>query len=685
MSITLDSSAWFIVVCIIVGLIYAAALYYRDKRFTNILKLVMAVSRFILVTAICFLLLSPASTFRDKDFEKPVVVWLQDNSTSVVSNPDSAIFKKTLAQDIQQFKEENPDVEVEIVPFDAELLEKNTPDYSGVNTNISKSLKKANTVFSNKHVSAFVLASDGIINQGYDPRFELGTIKKPIYSIVLGDTSKFVDSRIERVRHNKIAYQRNKFPVEIELFTEGVSRSNLELSIWHKNKKLASKKVSVSSDPYAEKHTFLVQAEEKGIQQFTVKLSGFEDEKYLRNNQYDVFIEIVESKKKVLIVSAITHPDVRAIQSALAGIEEYEVDIVKPEDVYENINPYHLVIYYQYPLKKGGYSNYFTSYKGNVLYIIGRNTNLQALNRFQDFFTYKMARSVEKVRPHLVTNTSSFTLSNEAIAFLEEVPPVATLLNKVEFHHTFESLLEARVMDVKTEYPLLSFAKLENRNVGLMNMEGLWRWRIYNYKDQENYDHFDELIRKIIRFTSSTEKLERFKITIPNKSSERKTVKVEAELYDQSYTFTNKGTVKLNVKNDKGELYEYELVSGLTNYNLELKGLPTGWYSYNAEALIADEIFKKEGRFFIEPVMIEQANLRANYSLMAQLARESGGDVYMHNEFGAFMNQFQETPKKPRLNTTIKTKEWIHIKWIFFLLLLLLAVEWFFRKWGGSY
>jgi hypothetical protein len=40
---------------------------------------------------------------------------------------------------------------------------------------------------------------------------------------------------------------------------------------------------------------------------------------------------------------------------------------------------------------------------------------------------------------------------------------------------------------------------------------------------------------------------------------------------------------------------------------------------------------------------------------------------------------------KPVLYDTVKTQSLIHLKWIFFLLLLLLTAEWFMRRYFGAY
>jgi hypothetical protein len=85
-------------------------------------------------------------------------------------------------------------------------------------------------------------------------------------------------------------------------------------------------------------------------------------------------------------------------------------------------------------------------------------------------------------------------------------------------------------------------------------------------------------------------------------------------------------------------------------------------------------------------VQVEATNTVADHQLLYQLAKEHGGTML-------FPNQISELTKLIDAKEDIKPVIYIHtsfaplidLKWVFFLLLLLATIEWFIRKWSGTY
>ena len=77
---------WFVLFCLMLGFIYALALYYRDRKheFSRTLTRLMAIFRFITVSILSFFLLSPLLETISKSTENPIIVIGQDNSSSIL-------------------------------------------------------------------------------------------------------------------------------------------------------------------------------------------------------------------------------------------------------------------------------------------------------------------------------------------------------------------------------------------------------------------------------------------------------------------------------------------------------------------------------------------------------------------------------------------------------------------------
>lgn len=87
---------WFIILCIVLGVGYAAILYYKETKneFTVISKWVMAIFRMLVISIISFLLLNPLIKTISRYADKPVILFAQDNSMSIVTGTDSNVYQQ---------------------------------------------------------------------------------------------------------------------------------------------------------------------------------------------------------------------------------------------------------------------------------------------------------------------------------------------------------------------------------------------------------------------------------------------------------------------------------------------------------------------------------------------------------------------------------------------------------------
>ena len=91
-NVIFQSSYWLLTLCVLVGLVYAVAFYYRDNSFgkqSKVLNKSLGLFRFLTVTIICLLLLSPVIKNITTETEPPIVVLAQDNSVSIGQVMDS--------------------------------------------------------------------------------------------------------------------------------------------------------------------------------------------------------------------------------------------------------------------------------------------------------------------------------------------------------------------------------------------------------------------------------------------------------------------------------------------------------------------------------------------------------------------------------------------------------------------
>lgn len=678
----LDYSLGFIAVCIGAGIVYAGILYFRNKQFKLPVLIGVSILRFLLVSFICFLLLSPTTRVIDTEIEKPKVLWLQDNSISAGLELDSATWFSNYQERSAALADEL-DVEWITIPFSDGNESQETIDFSGTTTNLSEVLSNSYDSYFNQNIAAVVLASDGVYNRGYDPRYVNNSNNWPLYTWVLGDTALQIDGKIEKVYHNKIAYKGNQFPIEVNT-NVNVDFDKLQVTLKKDGKTLQSKtlKKGESNASFQFFHT----ESKVGLQSYRIELEALEGEKNLTNNVQLVYINIVENKKKIVFVTQQTHPDIGAFKSALKEIEEYDFSVVKEEDVLAPFKDVDLLVLYQLPAKADRkMSNYLSSFKGNILYITGGQTSFSYLNRYQNFFAYQPGAEMESVGVHGSTAFTKFNIEEDVRSFFQKAPKLWSNQNNIEFSGSHEHLYQSKIFSLNTEQPVMTFGELAGRTYGLINGEGLWQWKLYDFRENQNHGKFNTLIRQMVRYLVSKESLQRFRLDIPSRVLGNKPLKVEAELYNPSFELSTAGTITLALTHENGEEFKYTLNPSGNVYRTTINGLPSGKYTYSALAEIGDETFTKKGGFFIEPVEIELIETRANYPLMKALSTSNSGAVFTDGDWDS-LEQSLKTLDPPSIShQNEKMEQWINLKTLFFLILVLLSLEWFLRKRNGSY
>jgi hypothetical protein len=166
---------------------------------------------------------------------------------------------------------------------------------------------------------------------------------------------------------------------------------------------------------------------------------------------------------------------------------------------------------------------------------------------------------------------------------------------------------------------------------------------------------------------------------------EGESIRFSAEYYNQSYELVNSATVNLSVVDSSGNTIEYRFKPKDEAYEANLGSLPVGNYEWNATADDGNQSFTSSGEFTVVMNRAEFACVSADHGFLERWSSAAGGTmVYPNSESVSEIIAGLERAQ-PIIHTS---REWIDIiewKWIVFFVAILLAVEWFLRKYNGSY
>jgi hypothetical protein len=245
--------------------------------------------------------------------------------------------------------------------------------------------------------------------------------------------------------------------------------------------------------------------------------------------------------------------------------------------------------------------------------------------------------------------------------------------------------MNQRIGVVNTETPLFVFNEKDGGERAGFFGDGLWRWKLRDYLDHESNQLFNELIHKTVQYLSTKADKSFFRVNSKKIIYENESIDFTAELYNQSYELISEPDVTLVLTNEKNNRFNFTFSKKQNNYQLTAGQFPSGEYTYEANAKVGDKVYKKTGNIIIKEIISEKINTLANHALLYQLSKESGGKLVYKNE----LNQLQQSILK---NDSIKSISYlqkqitdlINLKWLFALILALLATEWYIRKQQGG-
>ena len=679
----------------VLSILVAFVFYYKDKKFNHLPKKLiyfLAFLRFFALFMLFLLLSNPLLQRTIKVKQKPILVFLLDNSRSIPLAIDSTKLAKYTNLIMKQVSSLNQKFDIKIFTFSDSILNQNKWNFTGNFTNISLALNDIEQMFINQNLGAIVLVSDGIYNRGTNPEILAHNYPYPVYSILLGDTTEYKDLQISNIRTNPIVYVHEKFPIQVEIKAKNLAQKNITLSIQINNNTLAQKNVFIDKKYFTHKTTFYIKSPAVGKILIKAKITALPEEKNILNNSKTAIINVIDSRQKILILSNFPHPDIATIRRSLSNIPTYKIDYHNYNKFSGQYSDYDLIILYQLPGEKTNLSklkNFFESGSKPILFICGLKCDIIKLKQLNLGLNFTpIPGTKDQAQGVLNKEFDIFSINQELDKILQNLPPL--IVPYLDFEQISQNniLLYQKINDITTHKPLIMFlptSPINNNKLGIIWGEGLWRWRMNIFRNTKTFKVFDELIQQIIQFLIINEDKKRFKVKVNPIIEQNQEVKFTAYLYDLTYNPITQAQVKLFLKDSSGRVLKYIFEQYLDNYHLNIGKLPQGVYTYHATAQWKDKEFTEKGSFVVRSNNIEALNLQAKKDLLEKISAYTGAKLFFSDQIKQLADSLIINEQ---INTLVYTKEdikqIIEFPFLIFLIVFILGLEWFLRKFYGN-
>lgn len=694
LDIVTEAPKWFILLCLLAGAVYAAALYYRDRKYEGITKRVLyflSFLRFTVVTVLAFLLMSPLLKTIFREVEKPVIVLATDHSESVVSGKDSAYYKGTFRTELDAVAAAlSEDYTVVRYSFGDHFSEGEDSLFNHKETDFSTLFDELETRYSNRNLGAVIIASDGIFNRGVSPVYSSSWLKSPVFAVALGDTVIRKDIQIPDVHHNSIAFLGNRFPVEIVIAANKAKGETSVLTLRKGGQVLFTQRVTPDQETYTTTITVELEAANVGIQKYTAEVSTLTDEENTLNNVFDFFVEVLDSRQKVLIVGAAPHPDIAALKLSIESNDNYQVSTGILGQFNEPVNKFNLAILHGIPSETTQGQKLLSDLSAAgipVWYITGAQSRYGQFNALGTGLQIEVNGSrANDAQPVPVKDFPLFSLSETATEFITRLPAVQVPFATFTQTNASVPFLQQKIGTLATDFPLWIFSEQNDRKISVFAGEGLWKWKMHDFATHGTHEIFDELVGKTIQYLSLQEERSFLRVSGPTSEPENEEITFDAEVYNQSYELIQTPDVMLNITDEKGTVYKYTFSKTSRAYHLNSGLRSPGEYSWEASTKVGNETYTKKGRFVVTRLMAERSVTTANHRVLFNLAQAHDGQLV----YPSTMNTLPTIIKarediKPVVYNPQKLLELVQLWWIFAILLGLLTLEWFIRKRQGAY
>lgn len=678
-----------------VGFVVAISLfYYRKKSWIKEIskgKRILLISlRSIGLFLLGILLIGILIKGIDKEIRKPFIITLVDNSQSMLNYADSA---QVEGQTKAFLKATNTQFSSDYTPLTFTLHEGlediDSLTFDEKRTNLSQALDKIYNKYYGRNIGAVIMLSDGNFNAGTTPLIIADKFKRtPVYTLGVGDTIQKVDHLIKSVTTNEIAFLGNKFPVEVTVEGNLTPNTKFKIQLLEDGKELDSRILTHQDNTYSLiKTKFYLDAKKVGIHEYTVRVESLANEFNLNNNVKSFYVEVLDDRSKVLMVSESLNPDMGQIKLSLASEKNIEVTTAPNTKLPKSIDDFDLLIWYNPGASKNqaAFQRLLSAEKPKW-YIITPQTSSSDISKLQLGGAISKNNQSDNVNAAFNQAFNLFQLDSETRKAIDNFPPLKVPYGSIKYGDLSSILAYQKIGKVVKREPIFYFFKNQELKSAVTYGTGIWSWSLADYQQNKTHDHFNEIIRKTVEYLILKENTSRLRVNLPSVESNDEDLIIRASFYNDSYEPITDPIIDFQIKKKDGESYKYAFLPLDKDYSLNLGKLTAGRYSWKASTTFNKKDYVKEGTFAVKDLSIEKQTTKANHQLLQQMAENGNGKFALLSDYQSITKDInQRNDIAPIAYEKSAYHNLIDYIWLLVVIIAVFTTEWFIRRYSGAY
>ena len=214
----------------------------------------------------------------------------------------------------------------------------------------------------------------------------------------------------------------------------------------------------------------------------------------------------------------------------------------------------------------------------------------------------------------------------------------------------------------------------------------IFKWRLYESLQNKDNKVIETILSQLVQYLTIKKDKSQWRVKTSKKIYlESEPITFFAELYNENYEPVNSPEAYLKIINEKGQVFDYVFSREGTHYKIFVDRFPVGNYTYIAEVKQGNKTLTKKGKFNVIKQQLEKFDLIARHDILNILSKNTGGKMFFPNEIDKLITVLNNKDNKPIVFYSEKTNMLMDFKWFFAIILFLLSIEWFIRRYNGSF
>ena len=243
-------------------------------------------------------------------------------------------------------------------------------------------------------------------------------------------------------------------------------------------------------------------------------------------------------------------------------------------------------------------------------------------------------------------------------------------------------MLKQSINGVYLQDPLIYYHKIDGIKHGVVLGEGIWKWKMHQYQKTSSAENVERFFQKVVQYLKKIDPKKRLNAIVPKITLEDEDLILSAEYYNEKFEMDNSLELKLYFEDSLGINYTKKMNKIDDHYQLILRDLKPGYYSYTMKFEDADLTFSDKGYFSIVKSKREWNNIVADHITMKTISGKSNSYFFRDlNKLGTKL--IESYDEKLITRQKMENKNILDYKWLMFLLLIFPFLEWTIRKYNG--